>query len=111
MNRPLAGMGGPGDSQQVEFPVQGGWHPFGHCYRVAWDGEPVFEAREGVFDRFWMDAVSFWCDAERPSQDGRHLPPAPSARVLAELRAEMDRLAETLWIGHRLRRDMLRFCR
>ncbi len=33
-------------------------------YRVAHDGQPLFEAREGVFDRFWTQAVTFWCDAE-----------------------------------------------
>lgn len=33
-------------------------------YRVARDGEPLFEARDGAFHRFWMEAVSFWCDAE-----------------------------------------------
>jgi predicted nucleotidyltransferase len=33
-------------------------------YRVARDGEPLFEAREGAFAGFWMRAVSFWCDAE-----------------------------------------------
>jgi len=39
-------------------------------YRVARDGEPVFEAREGVFHRFWMDAVTFWCDAEPVLRSG-----------------------------------------
>jgi predicted nucleotidyltransferase len=39
-------------------------------YRVARDGEPVFEARDGIFDRFWMDAVSFWCDAEPVLRSG-----------------------------------------
>ena len=41
-------------------------------YRVARDGEPLFEAREGTFADFWMQAVSFWCDAEpilRPAYD------------------------------------------
>ena len=33
-------------------------------YRVARDGEPLFEAEDGAFARFWFDAVSFWCDAE-----------------------------------------------
>lgn len=33
-------------------------------YRVARDGEPLFEAREGIFADFWMQAVSFWCDME-----------------------------------------------
>ena len=33
-------------------------------YRVARDGQPLFESEEGVFDRFWLRAVTFWCDAE-----------------------------------------------
>jgi len=32
-------------------------------YRVARDGQPLFEARDGAFADFWMRAVSFWCDA------------------------------------------------
>lgn len=32
-------------------------------YRVARDGVVLFESRNGLFDRFWFDAVSFWCDA------------------------------------------------
>lgn len=32
-------------------------------YRVARDGVVVFEGAPKVFDRFWFDAVSFWCDA------------------------------------------------
>jgi predicted nucleotidyltransferase len=32
-------------------------------YRVARDGVVVFEATAGIFDRFWFEAVSFWCDA------------------------------------------------
>jgi len=39
-------------------------------YRVARDGEVVFEASSGIFDRFWMDAVSFWCDAEPVLRSG-----------------------------------------
>ena len=31
-------------------------------FRAARDGRPVFEARPEVFARFWLDAVSFWCD-------------------------------------------------
>ena len=31
-------------------------------YRVARDGVPLFERREGAFARFWMQAVEFWCD-------------------------------------------------
>jgi len=33
-------------------------------YRVARDGAVLFEAESGAFDRFWMQAVGFWCDAE-----------------------------------------------
>lgn len=33
-------------------------------YRVARDGEPLFEAEDGAFARFWFETVSFWCDAE-----------------------------------------------
>lgn len=32
-------------------------------FRVARDGEPLFEARPGIFERFWLDAVHFWCEA------------------------------------------------
>lgn len=32
-------------------------------YRIARDGIVVFEAERGSFDKFWFDAVSFWCDA------------------------------------------------
>lgn len=32
-------------------------------YRAARDGRVVFEARPGEFARFWIDAVTFWCDA------------------------------------------------
>jgi len=39
-------------------------------YRVARDSEVVFEARDGLFDRFWMDAVTFWCDAEPVLRSG-----------------------------------------
>jgi len=31
-------------------------------YRVAAEGWLVYEARTGTYDRFWLDAVSFWCD-------------------------------------------------
>jgi len=33
-------------------------------YRVARDGQVLYEVRDGVFERFWMQAVTFWCDAE-----------------------------------------------
>ncbi len=32
-------------------------------FRVARDGLIVHEAMPGEFGRFWVDAVSFWCDA------------------------------------------------
>ena len=32
-------------------------------YRAARDGVPVYEARPLAFEQFWLDAVSFWCDA------------------------------------------------
>lgn len=32
-------------------------------FRAARDGVPLFERRTGDFDRFALDAVSFWCDA------------------------------------------------
>jgi len=31
-------------------------------YRAAAEGQPLFEARSGEFERFWFEAVSFWCD-------------------------------------------------
>lgn len=33
-------------------------------YRVARDSVVLFEADEGTFDTFWLEAVTFWCDAE-----------------------------------------------
>ncbi len=32
-------------------------------YRAARDGQPQYEAQPGEFARFWIDAVTFWCDA------------------------------------------------
>ncbi len=32
-------------------------------FRAARDGETVFEASEGLADRFRLEAASFWCDA------------------------------------------------
>lgn len=32
-------------------------------FRAARDGRPLSERRPGTFARFWLDAVSFWCDA------------------------------------------------
>ena len=33
-------------------------------YRAARDGRPIFESEEQAFERFWLAAVGFWCDAE-----------------------------------------------
>ena len=33
-------------------------------YRVAAEGRVVYAADEDVFSRFWLQAVSFWCDVE-----------------------------------------------
>jgi len=33
-------------------------------FRAAGDGRPLLEADHGAFSRFWLDAVSFWCDIE-----------------------------------------------
>ena len=47
-------------------------------YRAAASGRPLFERETGEFDRFWLEAVDFWCDVEpvlRPAYD----------RVLARL--------------------------
>ena len=32
-------------------------------FRAARDGVVLFERKAGSFERFWMEAVSFWCDA------------------------------------------------
>jgi predicted nucleotidyltransferase len=34
-------------------------------YQVARDGMPLYEAHPHAFEQFWLDAVSFWCDAQR----------------------------------------------
>ena len=34
-----------------------------HRYRAARDAVVLFEAPAGQFQRFWVEAVSFWCDA------------------------------------------------
>jgi predicted nucleotidyltransferase len=39
-------------------------------YRAARDGTPIFEATPGAFDRFWLEAVMFWCDAYPVLQAG-----------------------------------------
>jgi len=33
-------------------------------YRAAAEGKTLHEAVPGEFERFWFDALSFWCDAE-----------------------------------------------
>ena len=41
-------------------------------YQVARDGFPIREAHPHAFEQFWLDAVSFWCDARHvlePSYD------------------------------------------
>jgi len=43
-------------------------------YRVAGDGQVVFENEDGRFERFWTSAVTFWCEAEpilRPAYRAR----------------------------------------
>ena len=47
-------------------------------FRAARDGRPLHAADEDVFPRFWMEAVSFWCDAGPAIRSGY-------ADVLAEL--------------------------
>lgn len=32
-------------------------------FRAARDGRPLFQAADGIFEQFWLDAVGFWCDA------------------------------------------------
>lgn len=34
------------------------------AYRAAADGRALYEATPGIFERFWIDAVTFWCDIE-----------------------------------------------
>jgi predicted nucleotidyltransferase len=31
-------------------------------YRAAAEGRPLFAVRPGVFEDFWLEAISFWCD-------------------------------------------------
>ncbi len=43
-------------------------------YRVAADGKVLFERESGMFEHFWMSAVTFWCEAEpilRPAYRAR----------------------------------------
>ena len=32
-------------------------------FRAARDGRVVFERQAGLYERFWLGAVGFWCDA------------------------------------------------
>ncbi len=32
-------------------------------FRAAGEGRVLYEGSPGTFPRFWLDAVSFWCDA------------------------------------------------
>lgn len=48
-------------------------------FRAAAEGHPVYAAEPDAFERFWLDAVSFWCDAEPVLRTGY-------ADVLARLR-------------------------
>jgi predicted nucleotidyltransferase len=47
-------------------------------YRAARDGRPLVERREGSFERFRLEAITFWCDVEPILRAGY-------ADVLAEL--------------------------
>ena len=33
-------------------------------FRAAGDGRVLYEAEPELFDKFWIEAVDFWCDAE-----------------------------------------------
>ncbi len=48
-------------------------------FRAAGESQVVFERRPGAFGRFWIEAVSFWCDIESLLKTGY-------ADVLARLR-------------------------
>lgn len=47
-------------------------------HRVAREGRVLHEAEPGVFEAFWIEAVSFWCDAAPIVSEGYEA-------VLAEL--------------------------
>jgi predicted nucleotidyltransferase len=32
-------------------------------FRAAQDGKVIFEKTDGVYEKFWLQAVHFWCDA------------------------------------------------
>lgn len=48
-------------------------------FRAAGEGRVLHEAAAGVFSKFWIEAVDFWCDAEPLLRAGY-------AQVLARLR-------------------------
>jgi predicted nucleotidyltransferase len=31
-------------------------------YRAAAEGRPLFESEPGLYEQFWVEAVSYWCD-------------------------------------------------
>jgi len=33
-------------------------------FRAAGEGQVLHESQPGRFERFWLEAVSFWCDAQ-----------------------------------------------
>lgn len=48
-------------------------------FRAAGDGRVLHEAEPGLFGKFWIEAVDFWCDVEPLLRDGY-------GQVLARLR-------------------------
>lgn len=48
-------------------------------FRAAGDGRVLYEADAGVFSKFWLEAVGFWCDVAPLLRDGY-------GQVLARLR-------------------------
>jgi uncharacterized protein len=48
-------------------------------FRAAAEGQLLHEGRTGCFEKFWLEAVHFWCDAGPLIRDGY-------AHVLARLR-------------------------
>jgi predicted nucleotidyltransferase len=48
-------------------------------FRAAGDGHVLYEAQPGLFGRFWIEAVDFWCDVEPLLRNGY-------GQVLARLR-------------------------
>jgi predicted nucleotidyltransferase len=39
-------------------------------FRAAGEGRVLYESEPGRFDRFWIEAVSFWCDARPIFESG-----------------------------------------